>query len=289
MKLIMNKFLSLILYVSMIYACSNKIKVDNSLSKQNLRGKVKHIRASVYDATYKFGEAQKDKVLEKYSNEYNEDGYLLEFKSYRPDGILKSSSKFKYDNLGNETEYVFTNTNGSFQEKTKYEYKYDENGHQIEKRINDFNGRLRTKYVYKYNSIGNMIEQDTYASDSSHYEKIKFKYNSYNNITEKAIYDPDGSLNHKYKYNYEYFHDNSVREFEEKRFDSYGQLTNKFTKRNDSIGNVIETIEYYSDSKETIKHTFNYDYDFQGNWIKEIKLEGKEPTTITEREIEYYP
>ena len=37
--------------------------------------------------------------------------------------------------------------------------------------------------------------------------------------------------------------------------------------------------------KDTLKYT---KYDHQGNWVQQIRFKGDKPTSITERDIEYY-
>ena len=70
-------------------------------------------------------------------------------------------------------------------------------------------------------------------------------------------------------------------------------LSSKKTFKYDDKGNEIEESWYKSDGSLWMAHNQIYEYDSKSNWIKKIefKVENevfKIPTTITEREIQYY-
>jgi hypothetical protein len=86
--------------------------------------------------------------------------------------------------------------NVSFVEKVTYaaEHKFGE----IQ------NGILKSKYTYKYDEKGNNIEGNWYDSDGSLEYKYTFEHDDKGNEIEMKDYNSDGSLDYKQTFDYEY-------------------------------------------------------------------------------------
>ena len=166
----MKKIILATLSVLCLVSCNQlekKTEKKNDLTEENLKGKVKSIKETPYDAIEKFGQLEKGDV--SYSvffpssfTIYNEKGNKIEVNGYNPDGSLYS----------------------------KTTYKYDEKGNKIEKNIDGSVDRLGYKYTYKYDEKGNTIEQNIYYHGSRPAENYsyKYEYDKNNNWTQEIEY-----------------------------------------------------------------------------------------------------
>ena len=260
----MKKIILATLSVLCLVSCNQlekKTEKKNDLTEENLKGKVKSIKETPYDAIEKFGQLEKGDV--SYSvffpssfTIYNEKGNKIEVNGYNPDGSLYSKTTYKYDEKGNKIEKNTYKYDGSLNYKTTY--KYDEKGNKIEKNNYYYSGRLDSKTTYKYDEKGNNIEENIYYYDGYGY-KTTYKYDEKGNKIEKNI---DGSVDRLgYKYTYKY----------------------------DEKGNTIEQNIYYHGSRPAENYSYKYEYDKNNNWTQEIEYFNTIPVYITERIIEYYP
>ena len=229
----MKKIILAILSVLRLVSCKQSEK-KNDLTEENLKGKVKSIKETLYEAVDKFGQIEKGNWFNNYFTIYDKKGNIIEENDYDSDGSLNSKTTYKYDEKGNKIEENDYDSDGRLDSKTTY--KYDEKGNIIEENHYDSDGRLDSKTTYKYDEKGNTIEKNYYSySDGRLDSKITYKYNEKGNtIEENDYYYSDGRLDSKttYKYKYEY--------------DKNNNWTQKIQYRN-TIPNIIteRIIEYY--------------------------------------------
>ena len=161
----MKKIILVILSVLCLVSCKQSEK-KNDLTEENLKGKVKSIKETPYEAVDKFGQIEKGNVL--YDNFifpftiYDEKGNKIEENHYDSDGNLSSKDTYEYDEKGNNIERNWYDSDGSL--NYKYTYKYDEKGNMIEYNTD---GRFGEKYTYKYeyDKNNNWIQQVTYEDN----------------------------------------------------------------------------------------------------------------------------
>ena len=124
--------------LSVLYLVSyGQSKKKNDLTEENLKGKVKSIKETTYEAVDKFGQIEKGNVFydrfsllfnSPFTIIYNEKGNKIEKNYYNSDGSLKSKTTYKYDKKGNNIEYNICYSDGSLDKTTyKYKYEYDKN------------------------------------------------------------------------------------------------------------------------------------------------------------------
>ena len=206
MKKIILAILS-VLYLVSYGQLEKKSEKKNDLTEENLKGKVKSIKETPYEAVEKFGQIEKGDMLNTYFTIftiYNKKGNTIEENDYNSDGSLFS----------------------------KFTYKYDEKGNIIEKNDYDSDGSLNYKTTYKYDEKGNMIEANFYNSDGSLSFKLTYKYDEKGNMIEATYYNSDGRLDSKTTYKYEY--------------DKNNNWTQRIQYRNTIPLNITERIiEYY--------------------------------------------
>ena len=278
----------------------------------NLKGKVKSIIELGYELEKGSGVIKKDsgskntfyydsignRIKDKYSTSsgafnsftytYNEEGNPFEEIFHVGDSIHSSSSK-KYDtrnNLVEETSYSGSNGKTSID---SFIYKYDAKGKIIEKTKYN-NGKFSLKFNYKYNSKGSLVEELTFLNNGVLWIKQIFKYDLNGRPMERIQY-VNGKLQWRVNYKYDTI-GNIVEEIDYRTINGISTTAKKLNIY-DKNGNKIEIISSgetkfpLATSNKKYKETEKYEYDERGNWVKKISyVNGR--AGITEREYEFY-
>jgi len=287
-------FILLIGFALISVNAKSQFYVDNYFDKTNLRGKIKSLKQTFFKDYLKkpgywynghvskpistipytisyFNElGQLIKVCNDDSSEvsnlkYNQQGNLMLKIQYSPyNDTLKY--KYEYNNLGHLTsEYIFqTNSKDTLIKDS--DYKYDSQGHLIERIKYSYNymnyGDLdKDRVLYEYDSIGRVSQSDYYIHDSIHVSLSTY------------VYDQNGKIIQEYS---EFFLDD---------YQDKGVTTYKY----DKYGNMSEELSIsILDSSMSNVFTVDYEYDEKGNWILFVTPNlGGTPVKVT-REIEYY-
>ena len=106
----MKKLLLILLCVPLIFSCGEKDnetenseenvqkeEIENDLTRENIKGKVKEIIETTFDAKEAFGEPQKGDLRTKGISKYDEDGNKTEVTFYNADGEIDFKHKLKYE------------------------------------------------------------------------------------------------------------------------------------------------------------------------------------------------
>ena len=95
-----KSIISIIALIFLVSCIGNQRK--NSLSEENIKGKVKTLTTYQFKASEKFGQAQKEKLSFTTTNFYNEKGNIIEQNlSYLTSGELTQKRIYEYDEQGN--------------------------------------------------------------------------------------------------------------------------------------------------------------------------------------------
>ncbi|MBP5328229.1 MAG: hypothetical protein J6Y98_10030 [Bacteroidales bacterium] len=258
-----------------------------SLAENNLKGKVKTVKLSIYKATKKFGELKPGSLSEDalfhplstgYSFSFYGSGYYAGAickQTYNNDGMISSERWYnEKKKIYKETEYTYKNgflleTNSTYKSSLKYSYLPD----------NIYNEK------YSYDKSGRVVA-DTVYKDTSVFMTTLYEY-SENTIT------------------YCYDNKKNVVKFENGRpsmlisYDSVGNETGTTRYNNHGFETSYDgkvSIEYdyneyfdpISKTEDIDKYTFSYEYDKKKNWTKRITYKDGEPIYIEEREITYF-
>jgi tetratricopeptide (TPR) repeat protein len=245
--------------------CFGQKKTD--WQKNGLKGRVKSITTTVYNATEKFGEPVKDGIKEKseiITIQFDTKGKIIP--PSKGDNVV-----YKYDTKGNITEETaYGSDNSTIISKSVF--KYDASSNVIEELNYDSQGELKEKKVNTYDANGNLL---VYKKSGSLFNGTrnqgqalvtKYKYDAYGRPIQVSVGIGDdselGSENYKY----------------------------------DTKGDVIETTAETFNGVN-VKKTYKYIYDANGNWITKVsfsssayrnmKAESK-ADEIIERVIEYH-
>jgi len=253
------------------------------LERLGVKGKVRLILETKYIIFDEGGDNVQDKIILSKQTIYNPDGYeagiityqngeiassshyvfdgegkQTELKEYKPDGTLRHTVTYKYDDKGFRTEAVFQWVEQQFydnnREKSEHVFEiFERNMYSRVLYLNDYrglpleenyfrdDGTLSYRYISKYNVFGNKTAM-TYINSGGRTSWVtKFKYDRYQNLTEGKVFKSNRTaVSSKFSYKY----------------DLYGNWISRYEKR-EVVDNVLTT------------HIERGDY-------------------LTEREIEYY-
>ena len=100
----MKKQILILLILSLHFSCGDGEKMDNDLIDQKIRGHVKEITETSFDAKESFGEVKKDGVKNKKEQKFNKSGNITESNKYDENGELtKLQYEYEYDKKKNWT------------------------------------------------------------------------------------------------------------------------------------------------------------------------------------------
>ena len=270
----MKKLLLILLCLPMIgFGQTQKKEIENDLTRENIKGKVKQIIEAYFDAKEAFGKPKKENLTDKYKIKYNMDGNITE-----------------------EIDLIFKGID------SKYKYLYNEDGNLISETEYE-DDTLMMKTIYKYDEYGNIMEEISYNSDGNLTSKHKYQFDEYGNITEEMIYDYDGTLDILIKYYYDEGNisyqtsttfnfyvpdtDTVINGVKEKRW-KIQPKEHKLKYQYDENGNKTESANYNADGEIEWKNKYQYEYDKLNNWIVKTTYVDDKLENIVERKIEYY-
>lgn len=228
--------------------------VMNDLKEKNLKGNVKSIHDYNYEAVKINGKITKGNMEDGGFKIFDNKGNTIEENC----SFNVSQYENKYDTNGNVIEEISHYHSSEGDDISTFFYTYDENGNLIET-IGKSNGDdVFCRFTYEYDESGNNIRRYTYYLPEGKGIREDFRYDDIGNRTEFIFYGSDGRIASKSSHKY------------------------------DEHGNVIETIAYNTNGIIKGVHSFEYKYDKIGNWINKISYKDNNPTSITERVIEYF-
>jgi len=202
-KAVNHLFLRTLAIIFILLSCSSE-RVKNSLTHQNIKGKVKSIEEFSYDVKEKYGELQRNNLESRSLTNFNEKGQEINRQVFDRDnneifhrtfnynrigeiidctviyGDSKNKQMYIYDDSGNIAAfYTYSTAGDTLDEST---FKYNELGNQIEYSLRDFINRSSTTIRYKYNEVGNIIEYSYYDSNGLLFETQSIRYDKFDEI-----------------------------------------------------------------------------------------------------------
>ena len=273
------KLIFFLLSLMALVACESKSS-KTDWDKQNLKGKVKSIKETPYEAIGYSGEYHKKNLAPRgfANNEFSfdETGKLLKEISYNKNGGVLNVYTYNYDNKGLLLSKDTYDSKGNLEEKSVY--KHDLQGNITEENSYNTNGKLKSNnyYIYRYNEKGNQVERYVfvYATD----EEGNFSFDENGTAKIEIIYKEENSYDQK---------GNKIKSTIQDLFLGKTEISYEY----DNRGNLVRKIEAGGvlDGKENV--TCKYKFDSKGNWIemtKTITSQGHSKNLIIERNIEYY-
>jgi lipoprotein len=253
----------LLTLLSFVVGCTQYPPFEkNNWGKQELHGKVKTLKSTVYDYNY-----DDDGVLEEIDTiveicHFNEKGFYTE--------VISEDGKSIYSYPKEGIMRRFFISNDSIPDTISYKYSYNKKGdlEVVEK--------LRSNMSYSY----------------------EYTYDNKNRVTEEVL---QGIILPREKKLYQYDHNGNIKNEKQYEWRLFGKDEWKFTTEwrctyNNKRHKVTQ--ELHETKRDTLKHsaTFRYEYiyDKQGNYLQSKRFlrlirTGKEVLSeIEKREITYY-
>jgi len=209
-------------------------------------------------------------------NQYNSLGKLIECSTFEEGGELYLRYMYSYNAAGQDLENKVYNNTGILVEKVNY--LYDGNGKLMEEVQELEEGKFGYRYVYRYDAVGNETEKISYRFDGSIESKVNSDYDIYSNL----IATKGDGFESEFEYNKK---GNLVQEIEKEG--NVFKFRSLYTY--DEYDNLLKSAFFNAKGDHFFGSSYVYEYDEQGNWIKETKYNFENfAETIRERTISYY-
>ncbi|HEY7544524.1 MAG TPA: energy transducer TonB [Blastocatellia bacterium] len=205
---------------------------------------------------------------------------VLSLLFFHPTGGAKKSDR-EYEGLKSDVRAVRIEKSSLFEKSGKWEeearrvdeiVKYDAQGN-LTDRTSYARGRAYVKTVFSYDAEGSRREEITHLAkpgqkepnETEHYRRV-YKYDKDGNRGEELFYSADGKLLEKTAYFYD--SNGNVKETESSGKRLAG--VSRCSIRRGDRGEELETTCKYSKSADSLKKTYEYEFDSAGNWIKRV-------------------
>ena len=223
--------------------------------------------------------------------QYGTNGRLTERTEYAPDGAVMVRAVRQYNQANKlSTEHLY-NSQGALWRKTSHTY--DEADRLTQAVSTDVDGDLWFRDVYTYAEDGRPTHIDHHDPDGTFLHRASFSYDWEGRVAKRSLSDADGSQISSNTYVY----DANGRIQSVITHGRSGALTSRWVYAYDEHGNEREWVESNADSLVQRKEVYTYEYDTQGNWVKQVTAEWVpdaaagylEPAEAIYRTISYYP
>ena len=292
----MYKSLS-ILTITFLLIVSAFAQQKTDREKANLTGRVKTIRSEM--VSY-LGEELQEKGLTKKLDAvtYEETGNEVERIIYDDYGFLVGKEVRTFDAQGNLAESILSDEQGVVIERRVYSF---DNNKLAQIISYDAEGKIGLKQVSSYDE-DKRLKEETYFNSKIAVGKTVYKYNENGTVSEVAFYLADGSKAvapigpclgaHKIIYAYK----GNDKPSKVVAYEPNGKVKRSWQYSYNSKGLLFEDLR--ESNWSNLKFVYTYEYDSQGNWIKQTaravsesklsQIEPSERTTTISREIVYY-
>lgn len=202
--------------------------------------------------------------------EFNHKGKPVEKLQYsKDDGSLLLRTKWVYDDHFNETVKTTesSNANGIFEEN--YSYEYDKKGRKIRMLEKSARNKGDLEHIYAYHEGGNYTDTIKIGAQ----------------LLSISEYNKDDKIIHG-----ENFQQQSTVNYE---YDEFGNYTKHKTFYENGPGDVINYNNYYDSLgnliRKTLDHRYReYEYNENGDVIKESRMDNANPTMIIIYKYKYF-
>lgn len=247
---------------------------------------------------------------------YGPSGNMLEYSEFNFDGSLNHTIKYQYNSAGMEQSTSLYDANnrllsnrqfdsgsgreisgedyysadGSVSDKTSWTY--NGQGLPLSKQTVDVNGALIESD--SFDAAGNVIEESLYKGDALESKRV-YSYDGKGNRIEEVHYGANGALINQPKDPARIVsgYDEANRVIDQTLFAADGTIEWKMSFAYDEHGNLIEQRGFHS-GKLALHRSYSYEYDSNGNWIKQTMSDLTAPVScanpmqVIYRTITYY-
>jgi len=186
-----------------------------------------------------------------------------------------------FDAQGNLVKEIFFNERNA--ETLRYEYTYSKQKVKKYKLHLDPQREKVGITVFNCDGSGNVTKEETYDREGVLLYSAFFVYDDAGRQTESNFLREDFSA----KFISTYDHRGRLLEQEQNIVDKGENILNKAKYRYNSHGDCDRILSLLNRNFAQ-KKSFEYKYDKKGNWIGRFEYQDGKPTTIIERQIEYF-
>jgi hypothetical protein len=290
----MNRIIFIILCISAV-SCTSKIKVKTDYERLKLAGNVKLI-TEIYFLPVISGD-----TIKRGERASNETSF---FESTGDEPFSAYETKVYFNNNGNITECLMTETAADFHFKETFDYQ----DNLLITKLGLLSGEFFYKEIYHYDSKNREIERNFYDSEKHLFESVILEYPNKNTIIERihtgneySDFERETQLKNGLpvvsisridsariieQWSGEY--DDNNRVILSKFYDSQGNMVQYEKYIYDEFGNELVYSMYSADNELLGKYEYRYKYDEYGNWTQQVSIIDGYPTIIMVRDISYY-
>lgn len=214
----------------------------------------------------------------KQVSKFNEKGEKIEMGGFIGNEYHKATT-YSYDDRGNKIEIDQFDENGGL--KSKVTVAYDENNNRIALKDFNGNGQLKNKILFTYDADDRLVKQETYGRDGVLGFVEVFKYNDKGLKTEKEKKNARGVVLQKKTITYNAHKQKMEISLFNGKDRLVGQRNFEYNENNLLIKEVKKTGDDYRTETQ-------YQYDEQGNWVKQTHLENGKTMLVIKRSIRYF-
>ena len=281
------KYFLTMLTVLLFFSCGKPLDHEKDTFNYEVKGKVKHLSTSHYEAKESKGEIDRGEAKRNretdYTISFNKHGYvtLAYFYGKNDSMDLKLIRNLdKNNNCLGEARY-------NFKDVKLYEslWSYDEDRNNIERSTVLNDGSVFTYANLYYNDKGQLIARKDLKQNKSNafdslawkYDKkgrqiVEEKYNNYGHLSTNTFeYIKNDKKASKILF---YNHKNELKGFIDITYNTYDLLS--------------KAIQFSADSAVLAQVEIHYEYDEKNNWIKKVEYFNGTPNTYQERTIIYF-
>lgn len=135
--------------------------------------------------------------------EYDRRGNVITNIERNADSTYRNYDTYVFNKQNREIEHTEYDNTGKIIRKTASEY--DNLGNKTTELITDSAGILIEKVVFHYNGFDQKTEETTYKATGELKKKILYAYDKQGSLIERSSYDANGVLTYSKKYVYQYY------------------------------------------------------------------------------------
>ncbi len=237
--------------------------------------------------TEKIDYAGRDRVRDRFLRVYDHRGRLTEKLHYAASGRCVSKVTYAYDG---KTDRSIEETDYRHYEIPVFvkQFRYDEKGNRIEKRLSDKNG-LKYTIRHRYDKESRLQDSTECDAEGNLQLTTRFVYNERGLLTKSFLFDKANALAAYWIYTY----GEDGRRTEMNAYTIRRGLEMRKTYAYDERGQLTDLASYGINGIFFSREKYAYQYDEWGNWIEKHERSARPTTSYTQpirtiyRQIEY--
>lgn len=255
----------------------------NDLDKLGIAGAVKSITETKYLLNGPAGDSATNRIISRKRVSYNENGFENEVITYES-GSVSSTAVCHFDTEGKPDFVKVFDPDGTI--KYTVSYKYNDKGFRTEAEFHWKDQQFYDEYKEKTENYFELFERNVYS-------RIIYTNDYRGFFTEEKYLRDDSSISYHYTHRYDIHGNKLVMSY----FNSSGR-TSWLTKYKYNRANIMTESRVYKSNRIAVTSKYSYQFDERGNWTSRLEKREvvdnvltqffQRGDFLTERVIEYY-